>query len=84
MTLPIIEFKNVTKSFGQRTILDRVNLQIYEDEVTTIIGKSGAGKSVILKHIIGLLRPDKLELLVIYPGDIISFPADLHGEAFTA
>ena len=63
MTVPIIEFKNVTKRFGQRTILDRVNLQIYEDEVTTIIGKSGAGKSLILKHIIGLLRPDKGSIL---------------------
>jgi len=55
---PIIEFKNVTKRFGARTILDRVNLQIPEGEVTTIIGKSGEGKSVLLKHIIGLLRPD--------------------------
>lgn len=63
MTLPIIEFKNVTKRFGKRTILDRVNLQIYEDEVTTLIGKSGAGKSVILKQIIGLLRPDKGNIL---------------------
>jgi phospholipid/cholesterol/gamma-HCH transport system ATP-binding protein len=63
MTVPIIEFKNVTKSFGGRTILDRVNLQIYEDEVTTIIGKSGAGKSVILKHIIGLLKADKGSVL---------------------
>ena len=63
MTLPIIEFKNVTKSFGGRTILDRVNLQIYEDEVTTIVGKSGAGKSLILKHIIGLQRPDKGSIL---------------------
>jgi phospholipid/cholesterol/gamma-HCH transport system ATP-binding protein len=63
MTLPIIEFKNVTKSFGSRTILDRINLQIYEDEVTTIVGKSGAGKSLILKHIIGLLQPDKGSIL---------------------
>lgn len=55
---PIIEFKNVTKRFGARTILDRVNLQIPEGEVTTIIGKSGEGKSVLLKHIIGLLSPD--------------------------
>jgi phospholipid/cholesterol/gamma-HCH transport system ATP-binding protein len=55
---PIIEFKNVTKRFGARIILDRVNLQIPEGEVTTIIGKSGEGKSVLLKHIIGLLKPD--------------------------
>jgi phospholipid/cholesterol/gamma-HCH transport system ATP-binding protein len=55
---PLIEFKNVTKRFGNRTILDRVNLQIFEGQVTTIIGKSGEGKSVLLKHIIGLLQPD--------------------------
>jgi phospholipid/cholesterol/gamma-HCH transport system ATP-binding protein len=55
---PIIEFKDVTKRFGNRTILDRVNLQIQEGDVTTIIGKSGEGKSVLLKHIIGLLKPE--------------------------
>jgi len=60
---PIIEFKNVTKRFGVRTILDRVNLQIPEGDVTTIIGKSGEGKSVLLKHIIGLLRPDEGSVL---------------------
>jgi phospholipid/cholesterol/gamma-HCH transport system ATP-binding protein len=56
---PLIEFKDVTKRFGDRTILSGVNLKIYDAEVTTIIGKSGAGKSVLLKHIIGLLRPDE-------------------------
>jgi phospholipid/cholesterol/gamma-HCH transport system ATP-binding protein len=63
MTEPLIEFKNVTRRFGSRTILDRVNLQIYEGDVTTIIGKSGAGKSVLLKHIIGLLKPDEGSVL---------------------
>ena len=63
MALPIIEFKNVTKRIGQSTILDRINLQIYEDEVTTLIGKSGTGKSVLLKHIIGLLKPDEGTIL---------------------
>jgi phospholipid/cholesterol/gamma-HCH transport system ATP-binding protein len=63
---PIIEFKNVTKRFGKRTILDRVNLRIREGQVTTIIGKSGEGKSVLLKHIIGLLRPE--EGSVLYRG----------------
>jgi phospholipid/cholesterol/gamma-HCH transport system ATP-binding protein len=60
---PIIEFKNVTKRFDNRTILDRINLKIYEGDVTTIIGKSGEGKSVLLKHIIGLLRPDEGSVL---------------------
>jgi len=60
---PLIEFREVTKSFGNRTILKRVNLRIYEGEVTTIIGLSGTGKSVTLKHIIGLLKPDSGEIL---------------------
>ena len=58
MDVPLIEFKDVTKRFGPRTILERVNLQIYEEQVTTIIGLSGSGKSVLLKHIVGLLTPD--------------------------
>jgi phospholipid/cholesterol/gamma-HCH transport system ATP-binding protein len=60
---PLIEFKDVTKRFGPRTVLERVNLQIYEGQVTTIIGLSGAGKSVLLKHIIGLLKPDEGTIL---------------------
>ena len=63
MDTPLIEFKNVTKRFGRRTILERVNLKIYEGEVTTIIGLSGGGKTVLLKHIIGLLKPDEGNIL---------------------
>ena len=44
---------SVTKPYSTR-----INLKIYEDQITTIIGKSGTGKSVLLKHIIGLLKPD--------------------------
>jgi phospholipid/cholesterol/gamma-HCH transport system ATP-binding protein len=57
--VPLIEFKNVTKRFGKKTVLDKVNVSIYENQITTIIGKSGTGKSVFLKHIIGLLEPDE-------------------------
>jgi phospholipid/cholesterol/gamma-HCH transport system ATP-binding protein len=63
MESPLIEFKDVTKRFGARSVLERVNLQIYEGEVTTIIGLSGSGKSVLLKHIIGLLKPDEGTIL---------------------
>ena len=63
MDIPLIEFQNVTKRFGSHTVLDRVNLQIYEGQVTTIIGLSGTGKSVLLKHIIGLLKPDEGTIL---------------------
>jgi phospholipid/cholesterol/gamma-HCH transport system ATP-binding protein len=60
---PLIEFRDVVKAFGDRTILDGVNFRVYEGEVTTIIGLSGTGKSVTLKHIIGLLKPDRGEIL---------------------
>ncbi|GAU08699.1 ABC transporter ATP-binding protein [Desulfoplanes formicivorans] len=63
MPTPLVEFKNVTKRFGERTILDGIDLTIYEGEITTIIGKSGVGKSVFLKHIIGLLTPDAGEIV---------------------
>ncbi|HVN23024.1 MAG TPA: ATP-binding cassette domain-containing protein [Syntrophorhabdales bacterium] len=66
MDAPLIELDNVTKRFGDKTVLDRVNLKIYENQVTTIIGKSGTGKSVLLKHIIGLLNPD--EGTILYRG----------------
>jgi phospholipid/cholesterol/gamma-HCH transport system ATP-binding protein len=61
--IPLIEFKNITKRFGSQTVLQNVNLQIYEGQVTTIIGLSGSGKSVLLKHIIGLLKPDEGTIL---------------------
>lgn len=58
MKNPLIEFQGVSKRFGEKMVLKRVNLKIYENEITTIIGKSGTGKTVLLKHIIGLLKPD--------------------------
>jgi phospholipid/cholesterol/gamma-HCH transport system ATP-binding protein len=61
--IPLIEFKNITKRFGSQTVLQSVNLQIYEGQVTTIIGLSGSGKSVLLKHIIGLVKPDEGTIL---------------------
>ncbi|HTZ39072.1 MAG TPA: ATP-binding cassette domain-containing protein [Syntrophales bacterium] len=63
MATPMIEFKDVSKRFHDKTVLERVNLQIYEGEVTTIIGLSGTGKTVLLKHIIGLLKPDEGTIL---------------------
>jgi phospholipid/cholesterol/gamma-HCH transport system ATP-binding protein len=63
MDAPLIEFRNVTKRFGSRTILDGVSLEICDGQTTTIIGKSGTGKSVLLKHMIGLLEPTDGEIL---------------------
>jgi phospholipid/cholesterol/gamma-HCH transport system ATP-binding protein len=61
---PLIEFQKVTKRFNDHTVLDQVDLKIYGGDVTTIIGKSGTGKSVLLKHIIGLITPDEGTILV--------------------
>ena len=63
METPLIEFREVTKRFDEKTVLDKTNLSIYENQITTIIGKSGSGKSVLLKHIIGLLSPDEGSIL---------------------
>ena len=60
---PLIEFRGVVKAFGDKVVLDGVDLAIHEGHITTIIGKTGVGKSVLLKHIIGLLRPDRGEVL---------------------
>jgi phospholipid/cholesterol/gamma-HCH transport system ATP-binding protein len=63
METPLIEFEKVTKRFNDHAVLDQVDLKIYKGEITTLIGKSGSGKSVLLKHIIGLLAPDEGTIL---------------------
>lgn len=63
MAEPLIQFNDVHKRFGDNAVLKGVDLSIYQGQVTTIIGKSGIGKSVLLKHIIGLLAPDAGEIL---------------------
>jgi len=60
----MITIKNVHKSFGDNRVLRGVNLGIEEGETVTIIGGSGCGKSVLLKHIVGLLKPDAGEIEV--------------------
>jgi len=60
----MIEVRHLTKSFGSQRILDNVDLQIESGESAVIIGRSGGGKSVLLKHLIALLKPDSGEVLV--------------------
>jgi phospholipid/cholesterol/gamma-HCH transport system ATP-binding protein len=60
----MIEVRNLEKSFGAQKILDGVNLRIETGESVVIIGRSGGGKSVLLKHIIGLIKPDAGEVLI--------------------
>lgn len=59
-----IELVNVEKTFGQQKVLNRVNLQVAKGKTTVIVGGSGQGKSVILKHMLGLMKPDKGEVQV--------------------
>jgi len=54
----MIQLIDIHKSFGSNVVLNGLNLSIEKGKVTVIIGRSGGGKSVLLKHIIGLIRPD--------------------------
>ncbi|HEV3026565.1 MAG TPA: ATP-binding cassette domain-containing protein, partial [Planctomycetota bacterium] len=54
-----LELCDLTKRLGSRPVLDGVNLAILKGETMTVIGGSGAGKSVLLKHIVGLMKPDR-------------------------
>jgi phospholipid/cholesterol/gamma-HCH transport system ATP-binding protein len=79
MSGPIIEFREVCKSFGDKVVLSGVNLAIEKGEVMFIIGTSGVGKSVTIKHLVGLLelsageiwydgkRVDELDEKAFYP-----------------
>lgn len=60
----MIRFTNVTKSFGAKKVLDGFTLDIPDGQTTVLLGYSGTGKSVALKHIVGLLEPDSGEVLV--------------------
>ncbi len=60
----IIEIIDLHKSFREQKVLDGVNLEIEEGKTTVIIGRSGGGKSVLLKHIIRLLKPDSGHVLI--------------------
>ena len=60
----IIEMKDVHKSFGSQKVLNGVNLIVNKGETLSIIGNSGCGKSVLVKHLIGLLQPDSGTIIV--------------------
>ncbi len=55
----MIEIKDLHKSFGENKVLNGVDLTINKGETLVIIGRSGCGKSVLIKHIVGLLKPDR-------------------------
>jgi phospholipid/cholesterol/gamma-HCH transport system ATP-binding protein len=67
---PVIEVEGVWRSFGKNTVLQDISVNIPKQRTTAIIGPSGTGKSVLLKHIVGLLTPDR--------GTIKVFGEDIH------
>jgi phospholipid/cholesterol/gamma-HCH transport system ATP-binding protein len=60
----MIQVKNIYKSFNEKVVLRDVSLEITEGETIAVIGRSGSGKSVLMKHIIGLLTPDSGSVFV--------------------
>lgn len=60
----MIELRNVHKTFGKQVVLNGVDFEVREGETVALLGPSGTGKSVLLKHIIGLIRPDEGEIFV--------------------
>ena len=60
----MIEVRDLRKSFGSNVVLEGVSFRIEKGESVVIIGRSGGGKSVLLKHLVGLLKPDSGEVLI--------------------
>jgi len=60
----MIELIGIRKRFGEQVVLDGVDFEVREGETVALLGPSGTGKSVLLKHIIGLIRPDEGQVLV--------------------
>jgi phospholipid/cholesterol/gamma-HCH transport system ATP-binding protein len=61
---PIIRLEGLEKSFGEQKVLDGLDLDVAEGAISVIIGRSGGGKSVLLKHVIGLMKPDRGRIIV--------------------
>lgn len=64
MPEPIIQVRDLVVRYGNRTILDGINLDIYKGEAVVILGKSGCGKSTLLRHLIGLSKPYSGTILI--------------------
>jgi phospholipid/cholesterol/gamma-HCH transport system ATP-binding protein len=64
MPAPYIEFRDVSKAFGDNVVLEHVNFDVMPGETVCILGRSGVGKSVSLHHIMGFLKPDSGRVIV--------------------
>ena len=78
----MIEVRDLVKSFGPHRVLDGVSLHIERGESVVVIGRSGGGKSILLKHLIGLIRPDSGQVLI--GGDVSRVSAEESDAYFAA
>lgn len=62
---PVISIRGLSKSFGEFDVLRDINLDVFKGENLVVLGRSGSGKSVLIKILVGLLRPDRGEVLVL-------------------
>ncbi len=69
----MLKIEHLKKHFGSQTVLDDINLEIQKGQITCIIGQSGSGKTVLFKHIIGLIFPDGGRILL--DNEVISSPS---------
>jgi phospholipid/cholesterol/gamma-HCH transport system ATP-binding protein len=72
---PYIQFRNVSKAFGDKHVLDNVSFNVKPGETVCILGRSGVGKSVALQHILGFLKPDSGRVIVAHE-DITDYPEE--------
>ena len=77
---PAIRLRGVTKSFGEKRVLDELDFEVAKGDSLVVLGGSGTGKSVLLKHVIGLMRPDAgtveidgVDLASLAPAELTSF-----------
>src|SRR5215472_11860883 len=72
---PYIEFRDVSKAFGDKHVLTDVSFEVNPAETVCILGRSGVGKSVALQHILGFLKPDSGRIIVAHE-DITDYPEE--------
>lgn len=75
-----VEFKNVSKSFGETKVLNDLSFGIHRNKITTILGFSGAGKTTLMKHILGLVHPSEGEVIVL--GKVVNKMGELELREF--
>jgi phospholipid/cholesterol/gamma-HCH transport system ATP-binding protein len=71
--MALLHIEHLRKHFGSQAVLDDINLEVHKGEVLCVIGQSGSGKTVLFRHIIGLLFPD--DGRIVLDGEVISSPA---------